>query len=35
MDVKKGKAEYSSSQWDHTLLPATRQRWHCRLYPSQ
>ena len=20
--------------WDHTVLPATRQRWHSRLYPS-
>jgi len=20
---------------DHTVLPATRQRWHSRLYPSQ
>jgi len=37
---------YSSSQtasplqnshaiWDHTVLRATWQRWHCRLYPSQ
>ena len=37
---------YSSSQtprcygnsraiWDHTVLPATRQRWHSRLYPSR
>ena len=21
--------------WDHTVLPATRQRWHTRLYPSK
>jgi len=21
--------------WDHTVLPANRQRWHSRLYPSQ
>jgi len=21
--------------WDHTVLPATRQRWHSRLYPSR
>jgi len=21
--------------WDHTVLAATRQRWHSRLYPSQ
>jgi len=39
------KVEYSSSQtphrygnsrviWDHTVLPATQQRWHSRLYPS-
>jgi len=22
-------------QWDHTVLPATRQRWHSHLYPSR
>jgi len=25
----------SRAIWDHTVLPATRQRWHYRLYPSQ
>jgi len=25
----------SRTIWDHTVLPATRQRWHSRLYPSQ
>ena len=25
----------SRAIWDHTVLPATRQRWHSRLYPSQ
>ena len=25
----------SHAIWDHTLLPATRQRWHSRLYTSQ
>jgi len=43
--VKKGIAvcrqachhRYGNSHtiWDHTVLPATRQRWHSRLYPSQ
>ena len=43
--VKKGIAvrrqachhRYGNSRaiWDHTVLPATRQRWHSRLYPSQ
>jgi len=25
----------SHAIWDHTVLPATRQRWHSRLYPSR
>jgi len=25
----------SRAIWDHTVLPATRQRWHSRLYPSR
>ena len=25
----------SRAIWDHTVLPATRQRWHSRLYPSE
>jgi len=25
----------SRAMWDHTVLPATRQRWHSSLYPSQ
>ena len=25
----------SHAIWDHTVLPATRQRWHSRPYPSQ
>jgi len=25
----------SHATWHHTVLPATRQRWHFRLYPSQ
>ena len=25
----------SRAIWDHTVLPATRQRWHSRHYPSQ
>ena len=25
----------SHAIWDHTVLPATRQRWHYRPYPSQ
>jgi len=25
----------SRAIWDHTVLPATWQRWHSRLYPSQ
>ena len=25
----------SHAVWDHTVLPATRQRWHSRLYPSR
>ena len=24
----------SFAMWDHTMLPATRQRWHSHLYPS-
>jgi len=24
----------SHTIWDHTVLPATRQRWHSRLYPT-
>ena len=24
----------SPAIWDHTALPATRQRWHSRLYPQ-
>ena len=24
----------SRAIWDHTVLPATRQRWHSHLYPS-
>ena len=43
----KGKVVYSSSRklptatgthvphWNHTVLPATRQRWHSCLYPSR
>jgi len=26
--------EKSHNVWDHTMLPATRQRWFSRLYPS-
>ena len=26
---------HSHAIWDHTVLPATRQRWHSRLYPSR
>ena len=25
----------SRAIWDHIVLPATRQRWHSRLYPSK
>jgi len=25
----------SRATWDHTVLPATRQRWHSRPYPSR
>jgi len=25
----------SRAMWDHTVLPATRQGWHSRLYPTQ
>jgi len=25
----------SNDIWDHTVLSATRQRWHSRLYPTQ
>jgi len=25
----------SHATWDHTVLPATRQRWHSRPYPSR
>jgi len=25
----------SLAMWDHTVSPATRQRWHSRLYPSK
>jgi len=25
----------SCASWDHTVSPATQQRWHSRLYPSQ
>jgi len=25
----------SRAIWDHTVLPATRQRWYSSLYPSQ
>ena len=25
----------SHATWDHTVLPAPRQRWHSRLYPSR
>ena len=25
----------SRAIWDHTVLPATRQRWHSRHYPSR
>jgi len=24
----------SHATWDHTVLPATRQRWHSSLYPG-
>jgi len=24
----------SCAIWDHTVLPATRQRWHSSLYPQ-
>jgi len=25
---------YSHTIWDHTMLPATRQRWESRHYPQ-
>jgi len=35
--VRKQPHCYGNSRaiWDHTVLPATQQRWHSRLYPSQ
>jgi len=35
--VRKKPHRYGNSHviWDHTVLPATRQRWHSRLYPSR
>jgi len=35
--VRKKPHRYGNSRaiWDHTVLPATRQRWHSRLYPSR
>jgi len=35
--VRKTPHRYGNSRaiWDHTALPATRQRWHSRLYPSR
>ena len=35
--VRKKPHRYGNSRaiWDHTVLPATRQRWHFRRYPSR
>ena len=35
--VRDSPHRYGNSHaiWDHTVLPATRQRWHSRLYPSR
>ena len=37
VEVRKTPHRYGNSRaiWDHTVLPATRQRWHSRLYPSR
>jgi len=34
--VRNTPHRYGNSRaiWDHTVLPATRQRWHSRLYPG-
>ena len=35
--VRKKPHRYGNSRaiWDHTVLPATRQRWYSRLHPSR
>jgi len=35
--VRKKPHRYGNSRaiWDHTVLPATRQRWQSRLYPNR